>query len=152
MNPVEQNIFKIAEESAAKYGFFLVDLIFRGNERNKIIEVFVDGEGNVSAENCAQISRDIVSELKLLPELTSNFRLDVSTPGVDRPLKYLKQFPKHIGRRFDINFRFNEEDRQFTGKLLNIISDELLFLTDKKEEILINFGNITKAKVLISFS
>jgi ribosome maturation factor RimP len=152
MNPVEQNIFKIAEESAAKNGFFLVDLIFRGNERNKVIEVFVDGEGKVSAENCAQISRDIVSELKTLPELSSNFRLDVSTPGVDRPLKYLKQFPKHIGRKFDVSFRFNEEDRQLTGRLLNIIGDELLFLTDKKEEVLINFGSITKAKVLISFS
>jgi ribosome maturation factor RimP len=152
MNPVEQNIFKIAEESAARYGFFLIDLIFRGNERNKVIEVFIDGEGNVSAENCAQISRDIVSELKTIPEFTSNFRLDVSTPGVDRPLKYLKQFPKHIGRKFEIGFRLDDVSMQFSGKLIGINNDELLFLTDKKEEVLIKYENIYKAKVLISFS
>ncbi len=152
MNPVEKNISNIAQESAAKYGFFLVDLIFRGNEKNRVIEVFVDGEGNVSADNCAQISRDIISEINKIPEFTSNFRLDVSTPGVDRPLKFLKQFPKHIGRRFEIGFLQNEQTLLITGKLLSINNDELLFLTGKKEEILIKFGSIIKAKVLISFS
>lgn len=152
MNFFEKKISEIAEESAQKKDFFLIDLIFRGNEKNKVIEVFIDGEGNVSADSCAEISRDIISEIDKIPDFTSNYRLEVSTPGVDRPLKLLKQFPKHLGRKFEISFRQNEQITKLNGKLLKIENDELLFLNEKKEEVPVNFSTIIKAKVLISFS
>ncbi|HSR17213.1 MAG TPA: hypothetical protein VLM39_03880 [Ignavibacteriaceae bacterium] len=152
MNFFEKKISEIAEESAQKKGFFLIDLIFRGNEKNKVIEVFIDGERNVSADSCAEISRDIISEIDKIPDFTSHYRLEVSTPGVDRPLKLLKQFPKHLGRKFEISFRQNEQITKLNGKLLKIENDELIFLNEKKEEVPVNFSNIIKAKVLISFS
>jgi len=152
MNFFEKKISEIAEESVPKKGFFLIDLIFRGNEKNKVIEVFIYGEGNVSADSCAEISRDIISEIGKIPDFTSNYRLEVSTPGVDRPLKLLKQFPKHLGRKFEISFRQNEQITKIIGKLLKIENDKLLFLNEKKEEVPVNFSNIVQAKVLISFS
>ena len=79
------------------------------------------------------------------------YRLDVSTPGVDRPLKFLKQFPKHINRNFEVTYKAGDEARTITGKLLSVEREELTFLSDKKE-VLIEFKNITTAKVIISFS
>ena len=152
MDFFERKIAEIAQESAGKMGFFLIDLVFRGNEKNRVIEVFIDGEGNVSADNCAEISRDIISEINKIPDFNSNYRLDVSTPGVDRPLKFIKQFPKHIGRKFEISCRQNEQIKNFTGKLLRMENEELIFLNEKKEEVHLSFGAIINAKVLISFS
>lgn len=151
MDLVKENIILISNEIAEKLGFFVVEISFRGDQRKRIIEVFIDGEKNVSADNLAEISREINSVIEIQNLIKESYRLDVSTPGVDRPLKYSKQFPKHINRNFEITYNTGNEIKTITGKLLSIESDELTFLSGKNQ-IIIEFKNITKAKVLISFS
>jgi len=151
MDLVKENIILISNEIAEKLGFFVVEISFRGDQRKRIIEVFIDGEKNVSADNLVEISREINSAIEIQNLIKESYRLDVSTPGVDRPLKYSKQFPKHINRNFEITYNTGNEIKTITGKLLSIESDELTFLSGKNQ-IIIEFKNITKAKVLISFS
>jgi len=129
----------------------VIDINFRGDNRKKIIEVFVDAEKNIDADNLAEISREINSVIEEKDIIQQAYRLDVSTPGVDRPLKFLKQFPKHINRNFEVTYKAGDEARTITGKLLSVEREELTFLSDKKE-VLIEFKNITTAKVIISFS
>ncbi len=151
MDMIKENIVRISSEIAEKLNFFVVDISFRGDNRKRIIEVFIDGEKNVSADNLAEISREINSAIEIQDLIKESYRLDVSTPGVDRPLKYIKQFPKHINRNFEITYDANNEIKTLTGKLLSIERDELTFLSGK-DQIIIEFKNIIKAKVLISFS
>ena len=151
MDIIKENIVRISNEIAEKLNFFVIDIIFRGDNRKKIIEVFVDAEKNIDADNLAEISREINSIIEEQDIIQQAYRLDVSTPGVDRPLKFLKQFPKHINRNFEVSYKTEDETRTITGKLLSVEREELTFLSDKKE-ILIEFKNITTAKVIISFS
>ena len=113
--------------------------------------VSVDSSENVTADNLAEISREINSKIEENGLIDKSYRLDVSTPGVDRPLKFLKQFPKHINRNFEIIYKLDDEIKTITGKLLLVEKEELTFLSGGKN-ILINFNNITTAKVIISFS
>ena len=147
----KENIVRICNEIAEKLNFFVIDINFRGDNRKKIIEVFVDAEKNIDADNLAEISREINSILEEQNIIQQAYRLDVSTPGVDRPLKFLKQFPKHINRNFEVTYHTEEETKTINGKLLSVEREELNFLSNKKE-ILIEFKNITTAKVIISFS
>jgi ribosome maturation factor RimP len=151
MDIIKENIVRISNEIAEKLNFFVIDINFRGDNRKKIIEVFVDAEKNIDADNLAEISREINSVIEEKDIIQQAYRLDVSTPGVDRPLKFLKQFPKHINRNFEVTFKADAETKTITGKLLSVEREELIFLSDKKE-ILIEFKNITTAKVIISFS
>lgn len=151
MDIIKENIVRISNEIAEKLNFFVIDINFRGDNRKKIIEVFVDAEKNIDADNLAEISREINSVIEEQDLIQQAYRLDVSTPGVDRPLKFLKQFPKHINRNFDVTYKTGDEIKTITGKLLSVEREELMFLSDKKE-ILIEFKNITTAKVIISFS
>ena len=151
MDIIKENIVRISNEIAEKLNFFVIDINFRGDNRKKIIEVFVDAEKNIDADNLAEISREINSVFEEQDIIQQAYRLDVSTPGVDRPLKFLKQFPKHINRNFEVTYKTGDETRTITGKLLSVEREELTFLSDKKE-ILIEFKNITTAKVIISFS
>lgn len=150
MNFINENIAEIAREIVVLNGFFLIDVTFRGTENNKVIEVFIDGERNITAEDCALVSREINSIIDEKQLIKSRYRLDISSPGVDRPLQYLKQFSKHIGRTFDVTFNVDGNRKNIKGKLLKIESDNLTFSTGKELEI--NFNDIIKAKVLISFS
>jgi len=151
MDIIKENIVRISNEIAEKLNFFVIDINFRGDNRKKIIEVFVDAEKNIDADNLAEISREINSVIEEKDIIQQAYRLDVSTPGVDRPLKFLKQFPKHINRNFEVTYKAGDEARTITGKLLSVEREELIFLSDKKE-VLIEFKNITTAKVIISFS
>jgi len=151
MDIIKENIVRISNEIAEKLNFFVIDINFRGDNRKKIIEVFVDAEKNIDADNLAEISREINSIIEEQDIIKQAYRLDVSTPGVDRPLKFLKQFPKHINRNFEVTYKTGDETKTITGKLLSVEKEELIFLSDKKE-ILIEFKNITTAKVIISFS
>jgi ribosome maturation factor RimP len=150
MNNISENIEQIASEIAENHGFFLVDFVLRGNKNNPVIEVFVDGEKNVSADDCASISREIDSRLDVL-FADSSYRLDVSSPGVDRPLKFLKQFSKHINRKFEISYEQNGQNKKYTGRLERIEGEDLVFSSNNNETI-IKYGSITKAKVIVSFS
>lgn len=147
----KEKIVQISNEIAEKLNFFVVDISFRGDNRKQIIEVFVDSEKNVDSENLAQINREINSVIEEHNIIDHAYRLDVSSPGVDRPLKFLKQFPKHINRNFEVTYKSGEETKTITGKLLTVEGEELTFLSEKKNT-LIEFKNITTAKVIISFS
>jgi ribosome maturation factor RimP len=151
MNELVKKIFEIAENSAPEFGLFLIDIHLRGNDRNRIVEIYVDGEKNVSAENLAELSRVINDQIEVNNIIEGSYRLDVSTPGVERPLKFLKQFPKHINRKFDVQYNSGKEEVKIKAKLDSVEADNLIFTTEKTL-IRINFKDIISAKVLISFS
>jgi len=152
MNIIEKNIKEITENTVTDSGYFLIDLIIRGFARNRVIEVFIDGKDYVNAEDCSQVSREINNRLQSIIDSDENYRLDVSSPGIDRPLKYIEQFPKHITKKFDLNYKEGTETKKVTAKLIDVTGEELKFLTHDNKEMIIKFENIVTAKVLLSFS
>ena len=149
MDSINKKIHQIASDSAEKNNLFLVDIVFRGTPNIPVIEVFIDGEQNVSANKCATVSNEIK---KIIDEesLYKSYRLDVSSPGVDRPLIYIKQFPKHINRNIEIQYKSAGDVKNLEGKLVSVEGDVLTFLD--KVEIKVKFKDIIKAKVLVSFN
>lgn len=150
MNSLKEKILTITQEIIAEKNLLLIDIVLRGNERNRVIEMFIDGEDPVSAETCAQVSREINHIINTDHIIESSYRLDVSTPGVEKPLKYLAQFKKHIQRKFEVEYRTDDKTGKIQGKLINIQDDVLVF--DSGREVQIKFNSIIKATVLVSFS
>jgi ribosome maturation factor RimP len=151
MHLEEENIKNITNEILKEKNFFLIDLVYRGNPKQRIIEIYVDSEKNVTAEDLAEINRLIISRMEENNLIESLNRLDVSSPGTEKPLKFLGQYPKHINRKFEVSYVSDDETKKLSGKLIKVEGDTLVFLSNKNE-ININFNNIKKAKVLVSFS
>lgn len=149
MNQNFENIREIAQQVAEQNNLFLIDLIVRGSESSRVIEVFIDGEINITADECALVSREISKQIDE-KELLKSYRLDVSSPGVDRPLIYLKQYPKHLNRLFEVEYNASGESSIFKGRLISVEDEVLTFQSNK--EIKIKFSDIIKAKVLVSFN
>ena len=144
-----ENIREIVQQVVEEDNLLLIDFIVRGTESSRVIEVFIDGEKNISADECALVSREIsrkIDELNLL----KSYRLDVSSPGVERALIYLKQFPKHLNRMFEVEFKSSGSSSRIKGRLISVEDEVLTFQTDT--EIKIKHTDIIKAKVLVSFN
>lgn len=150
MDTLKEKILKIVQNSISGTDFLLIEINIRGDQRKRIIEVFVDSAKNISADDLAGLSRNI-NEVLSEDEEIGNYRLDVSTPGVDRPLKFIEQYPKNINRNFELEYYFGDEVRKLRANLIAVNGNELIF-NDGKNEFLINHNQIIKAKVLISFS
>jgi len=150
MNIVEQienRLHEIAEEK----NLLLIDFHWRGTDSFRVLEIFVDNIEGITTEICSQVSREIESFIDEAGLIKGKYRLDVSSPGIGKPLKYIEQFPKHVGRNFKLQL-ISEDDKieKIEGKLSAVNVDELVFEVEGKERI-INFNNIKQAKVQISF-
>jgi len=146
----KQQIFNRFEEIVKAQGFVLIDLVMRGDNHLRIIELYIDNEKGITTVDCANASRMLNEVIESEKLIDSNYRLDVSSPGVERPLKFLVQYNKHINRKFEVEFKDGEETKKLIAKLIRIEGEDL-FYSEKNSEYKINFNNIIKAKVLISF-
>lgn len=147
----ENEIYGLIEQVVEKNNFLLIEVLVRGEKMNRVIEVYIDNEEGITTENCADVSRELNSLFEEENLFSGKYRLDVSSPGVSRPLKYLLQYRKHIGRELEVKYSVNEEkSEKIKGRLTKVDGDKLWFTT-KDSELIIDFEKVIKSKVLISF-
>ncbi len=135
---------------------FLVDVNVKGKSGNQKILVFIDGDNGVDVDECSKISKKLSNELDEKDILEGKYLIEVSSPGVDRPLKSIRQYPKHIGREFEL---ITKDNKKFQGKLLGVDDEEIEISIKsskiKKElnsqSLKLQFNNIEEAKVIIRF-
>ena len=128
---------------------------------NKAIEIIADADDGMSLEKCRSLSRTIETAIDEAQFLGDDYTLEVSSPGVDRPLKFPRQYTKHIGRTLEITF--NDADATpLEAKLDSADTDKITvsYNTERKEgkkkikESFVKeipFSDIKKALVIISF-
>lgn len=95
---LKERIQAVVEETIAGTGVFLVEIAMRGRVGARIIEVFLDHDDGIGVDQLAALSRQIGLLLDASDLVDGKYRLDVSTPGVDRPL-VPRQLPRNIGRK-----------------------------------------------------
>ncbi len=95
----------------------LVDLIVRGTPGRQVIEVYIDNETGITADLCAEVSRALIEVIDRSGIVTGTYRLDVSSPGIDRPLCYPWQFPKHAGRQVEVRRKTESGETRVRGTL-----------------------------------
>lgn len=144
----------MAESLLKDESHFIVDVIasFKGAV-GKVL-VIVDGDKSIGIDDCADLSRDMSKALDDSNLISGAFNLEVSTPGLDQPLKLKRQYVKNIGR----NVRVRQPEQTDEGKL-TAVNENSIQLTQligsgkKKEEktIEIPFDKIDKTIVLVSF-
>ena len=90
------------EEVLQGTAFFLIDVVVRGRRGAHVVEIFIDGDRGPSLRDLEQLSREIGFLLDSDDLLPGPYTLNVSSPGVDRPLVHPRQYPKHVGRQLEV--------------------------------------------------
>ncbi len=99
-------------------GAHLIDFVVRGDRGRRVLEVFVDSESGVSLDLCSAISRALLQAIDAENLVDGGYRLEVSSPGLSRPLQYPWQYRKHIGRQLEVRWRRGAEAQTATGELV----------------------------------
>jgi ribosome maturation factor RimP len=151
MLEISPRIRQLSEEVVHAHGSFLVDLSLRGEGHSKVLEVFVDTDAGITADGCADISRDLSSQLDHESLIQGRYHLVVSSPGLDRPLKLFRQYRKNVGRNLKVRYRSAEEVRTVVGKLVEVRGESIGLEEKGKEAILIPLDDIVESKIEIEF-
>ena len=136
------HIIPVIERSGA----FLVDLAIQVENRSRVVQVLVDTDTGISIDACAGLSRELGPVLEDAGLFEGPYRLEVSSPGLDRPLRMLRQYPKNIGRRFRVRLRAGEAPQEFRGRLTAVEGALLTFEPDERPAVEIPFEQILECK------
>ncbi|WP_434777536.1 ribosome maturation factor RimP [Neisseria sp. Ec49-e6-T10] len=136
------SVQELLDKTLPGLGYELVDyeLAPNGNMR-----IFIDKEGGVSIDDCVNVSNHL-TRLFLAEEVNYN-RLEVSSPGLDRPLKKEADFERFVGQLVKVKVRLPiDGQKKFLGKIIAFENQKLTLSFDQKE-VIIEFSNIDKARL-----
>ena len=149
---LEKKIIELVEQCLESDALFLVDVEIKGNPGNQKIQVFIDGDVMVGIDEYSRVSRKLSGLLEEKELFDGKYTVEVSSPGVSRPLKLLRQYPKHIGRELNV---ITKAKQKYEGELQEVDDNSitLMEVSNKKTKKLIGlpFEDIESAKVQIRF-
>jgi ribosome maturation factor RimP len=132
-------------------GFELWGVEYQSYGRNTNLRIYIDRENGITVDDCAKVSHQVSGVLDVEDPISGEYTLEVSSPGMDRPLYTLSQFERYIGSDVSVRLRMAFEGRRkFQGRLVGIEGDEVVLRVDQ-EEYLLPFDQIDKANVVPQF-
>lgn len=141
---IEKILMPILHEHNAE----LVELEVKGMPGSQIVKVFVDTDAGITLEKCELISRALADQLDIEDIMPGKYRLEVSSPGLSRPLRRLRDFKRNLNR--EIRLIYGDESQTVTvrGKLLDV-TEQNVALVRKSEKIIIPFSKIKHGEICL---
>ncbi|MEI9478191.1 MAG: ribosome maturation factor [Deltaproteobacteria bacterium] len=129
----------------------LVEIQYLREAHGWVLRFYIDKEGGVTLEDCSRINREVGRTLDVEDFIPTRYHLEVSSPGLNRPLKNEKDFLKYRNRLIKVKtFDPINKRRQFKGKLLDLVESQIQMEIDEGI-IHIPLSNVAKANLEIEF-
>ncbi|HBP0039329.1 TPA: ribosome maturation factor RimP [Pseudomonas aeruginosa] len=134
---------------ALGYECWGVEFISQG--RHSVLRVYIDRPEGILIDDCEAVSRQVSGILDVEDLISGEYTLEVSSPGMDRPLFTLEQFAKHAGEQVKIRLRSPYEGRRnYQGILRGVEEQDVVVLVDD-HEYLLPIDSIDKANIIPRF-
>lgn len=144
MNFREQ-IEEISRPVVESTGAFIVDVNIRGNLSGKVIEIYVDTDAGITIDACSEISRKVSLAFDTANVIPHRYHLIVSSPGIDRSLKLIRQYRKNVGRKMLVHSSLQVE--KILGELVEVTETDIMLRDDENNIRTIPFDSIVSAFV-----
>lgn len=129
-------------------GYEFVGLEHSSNPKNPALVVYIDGPDGIAIEDCERVSREVAALLDVEDPIPGYYNLEVSSPGLDRPLFTADHFRRFIGDEARVTvYAPVDGRRKFRGEILGC-DDECVRLRQDGAEVVLDMGNIAKARLV----
>jgi ribosome maturation factor RimP len=129
-------------------GYEFVGYEFAQQNRRAVFRVYIDRLGGVSLNDCSTVSYQVGAMLDVDDPVQGRYTLEVSSPGLDRPLFHPGQYQKQLGRRIQVRLHMPIiQRRNFTGVLQRVEEEQICLLLEEGDEVTLPFAAIEKANV-----
>lgn len=116
--------------------------------RYSLVRLYIDKEGGINLSDCESVSQQVTGILDVEDPIQGTFNLEVSSPGLDRPIFTLDQFRRHIGEKVRLNLVAKQDgQRKYSGKLKNA-GDSYIVIESDMGEVTLSEDNIDSARIV----
>jgi ribosome maturation factor RimP len=144
------NIRELVEPVLTDLGYELVELQLRNERVGLVLRLIIHRQGGISLDDCTTVSRMVGALLEVEDPIGKPYHLEVSSPGLDRPLTTARDFARHMGEKVTISLVQGEETRTVTG-LIAGVDDIMVTVTVDEAPEQIALTAIVKARLVIEF-
>jgi len=149
MNEKEIKLVNLIQPALENEEYELVDLEIKGSHTSPLLRLYIDKDEGVTVRDCAMMSRKISEYLESALSDFQAWRLEVSSPGIDRPLKTEKDFLKNVGRNVTIHYQ-DGEFHEIEGKILKMQNQKVSIETSEGV-VPVALTSIQKAKLKLEW-
>ncbi len=150
-NNIVKIVTALAEPIVTEQGLELVDVEYV-KERAWYLRIYVDKAGGIDIDDCSAISTKLAKLLDDQDVIKEQYYLEVSSPGIDRPLKKDKDFQANYGKKIELQlFAPLDGKKEVVGILLSHNETELSLLCEKEKQIVVPRKNIAVVRPYIEF-
>ena len=146
MNEIEENIMNKLNDLLTN-DLEAINVSIFGNSASKNIQIMIESDVGVSVDNCAEVSKLARNVITMEKFIEDNYNIEVSSPGINRPLYNVKDFIKYQGEKVFIELKRNiNNQKRFRGYYE--VKDNIICINHKNETIEITFNDIKKANLV----
>lgn len=147
MKQVPKYLLKLIEPVVEGLGYECLGIEYNAHAKHGFLRIYIDAKQGISMQDCTKVSHQVSGVLDVEDPIIGEYNLEVSSPGIDRPLFKLKQFEQFIGRTAQVNlFRPINNKRKITG-LIEKIADDNVYLQQDGQLYKIPFQTMSKARL-----
>ncbi|GKX56595.1 ribosome maturation factor RimP [Leminorella grimontii] len=150
MATLEQKLTELISAPVEALGFELVGIEFiRG--RMSTLRIYIDSENGISVDDCADVSHQVSAVLDVEDPITTAYNLEVSSPGLDRPLFTAAHYERFIGEEVSLTLRMGVQNRRrWVGTIKGVEGETITLNVEGKDEMFA-LSNIQKANIVPHF-
>jgi ribosome maturation factor RimP len=143
-----QRLNELLQPLVEELGYEFVGIEYNSNPKHSVLRIYIDHDNGVGIEDCETVSRETAALLDVKDPIRSQYNLEVSSPGLDRPLFTPAHYREFAGRLAQINlFAPQDGRRKFSGPILDA-DDSSVSIEQDGSEVRLDFGNIVKARLI----
>jgi ribosome maturation factor RimP len=151
---VRDTIQSVAERVTSGRGYELVDVEVKRERGDHVVRLFVDKEGGIGLEELQSVSEEVSAILDAEDPVASSYTLEVSSPGLDRPLKSEADYGRFVGRLVKLSsYEPWEGRRHWTGRLQSVEAGTITLVLEKEKGVTVRipFGKIAHGRLEVEF-
>ena len=145
-----QKLNELLQPLVEELGYEFVGLEYNSNPKHAVLRIYIDHENGVGIEDCEVVSRETAALLDVKDPIRSHYNLEVSSPGLDRPLFTAEHFTQFIGHEVKLRLHSPMEGQRRFKALIKGVEGDVIHLTSSEtdEDWQISLDNIEKANLL----
>ena len=148
MRREQTHLWELFEPVVNGMGFDLIEIEHFPNPKHGVLRLYIDKEGGVTVDDCSAVSHQISALIDVEEPIRGQFNLEISSPGLDRPLRRLQDFQRFTGSMVKLKTMMPlDGQRNFKGRMLEV-NEEVLVLETDTEEISLPMNAIEKARIV----
>lgn len=151
MGTIHDKLYEIITPVVEGLGYELVGIEYLPQGKHSLLRIYIDQEAGITLDDCEKVSRQVSAVMDVEDPLTNNYNLEISSPGMERPLFVEAHYLRFAGHQVFVRMSFPVDGRRkFEGTLLGVEAGDVLLEIDE-EQFRLPLAQVDKAHLVPQF-